>query len=217
MVPFTAAGSLCGWIIYLLAVRTVHRNLSRNFVTNPWLPLPCALLTGTASFFIYSKTGSSSGCITDLLAVCFALFHALTDLENGYIYDRAVIASLVIAAVFRISVEGTYGMRELVLGACAGAVPPALLSLVIRGAIGTGDILLMCGIGALTGWKAALFIMYFSLIIGGFYAAALLLSGHVHARTELPFAPFVLCGTLCVIVFRLTPYTCISYIVNQIN
>ena len=71
-----------------------------------------------------SIAGAAGGCQYEIgtasamaaAALCFAEFHALTDLSDGYIYDRAVAASLAAALAlyalsWRLSVAW-YGKAE---------------------------------------------------------------------------------------------------------
>lgn len=137
-----------------------------------------------------------------LLALSFAELHALTDFENGYIYDSGVVISLVLAALLRLPFDGFGGAFDLIKGAAAGAIPLTAISIFKPSWMGRGDALLMAGLGALMGWKAALLAVYFAFIIGGIIAFCLLLSGLANRYTFLPFAPFILLGTACAVLIR---------------
>lgn len=129
-------------------------------------------------------------------AVCFAEFHALTDLNDSYIYDRAVAASLATALALRLPYGVLAGLKESFLGMAAGAAPLALIILATCGGIGWGDVSLMSGLGALLGWKLTALTLYGGIISGGVAALILLLAGRVGRNSTLPLAPFLLIGLL---------------------
>jgi len=69
--------------------------------------------------------------------------------------------------------------------------------------VGSGDMFLGAGIGALVGTVfltgAALFFAY---IFGALVASALLLSGKMHRKSHIPFGPFLVLGTFTVLLFQ---------------
>lgn len=128
-------------------------------------------------------------------ALAFLLFHSLTDIENGHIYDLPVLVML--AAGFFLRLWG--GAAALVDGGLGAAVGFALIfaiRLISRGAVGTGDAMLMLGAGALLGWRLTLAAVYGGFIIGGFFVIPLLFMGKINAKDAVPFAPFLAAGSL---------------------
>ena len=77
----------------------------------------------------------------------------------------------------------------------AGAVPGVLLfliSIVSRGAAGSGDALLLLLLGLIAGFWDALMICFLALVLTGFSGLGLMAAGKAGRRTKLPFVPFLL-------------------------
>lgn len=129
-----------------------------------------------------------------LTALLFAQFHALTDLAEGYIYDWAVVVSVVAAFILRFALGARQVVFHVAIGASVGWIPLALIILITRGGMGWGDANMMGGIGALLGWRMTLLALYGGFIAGGVAALIMLLSGKAERQDSLPLAPFLALG-----------------------
>lgn len=132
-----------------------------------------------------------------LLGVCLWLFLliAVIDAEYQGIPDVLNIALLVCAVALRL-VPSNLAPLE------AGAIilPVAFFGaqwLLSRGRwVGSGDIILGAGIGALTGtWWLTLAALAFAYIIGAVVASVLLLTGQKSRNDHIAFGPFLAIGT----------------------
>lgn len=126
------------------------------------------------------------------LAVLTAVF--FTDLDtmeipNGF---SIFIAVLAVASFFLFP---NIGILERGIGALAVSLPMLLISLCVKGAFGGGDIKLMGAVGLFLGWKLNLFAFFVSILLGGIYAAALLIIKKKDKKAQIPFGPFLAVGT----------------------
>ena len=200
---FALSGGACGAVACLCARRATRGDSRRGFVARKCVLPSTALVMALCAYALCARWDDGVSRVSALAALCFACFHALTDFENGYIYDGAVVASLAVAVAISLS-SARWSPLPLLLGAFAGGAPIAAVALLTRGGMGGGDAFLMCGIGAIVGWKAALLTLYCAFIAGGAVAFALLLLKRVDRRAELPFAPFMFVGAACALLFRWT-------------
>ncbi|MBR6315699.1 MAG: prepilin peptidase [Lachnospiraceae bacterium] len=84
--------------------------------------------------------------------------------------------------------------KEHLIGMVCVSLPLLLITLIIPGAFGGGDIKLMFGAGLLLGWKLALVALFFGIISGGIYAICLLAKKKAGRKDHFAFGPFLCFG-----------------------
>lgn len=126
------------------------------------------------------------------------LLNALTDLEEGSIFDLFALAPGALGLAIR--VEG--GMGALGDGLAGAALGFGVIAAVIvasrmisgQEGMGWGDASLMAGAGALLGWKLAVVALYGGILAGGLVIFPLLLLGKVRRKDAVPLGPFLALG-----------------------
>lgn len=197
--PVVLLGAVEGVAAWRCAVRLTEAE-RRDGLDAPWFMVACALLCGTVlSAMPLQRYGVPWALAATSLF--FALLHGLTDLMNGYIYDRVVIFSLAAALLIRAAGQGATGITCALMGAAAGWLPLAAIILVSRGGMGRGDARMMGGLGACLGWKLALVSLYLGLMIGGISASVLLAARRVGRRDRVPLAPFLATGVAAALLW----------------
>lgn len=142
--------------------------------------------------------------IWSLLIVIFVYDLRHKIIPNGIVYSFVILS--LIYTLISIPIEFWFKM-PVVLNIFAGlifAIPFALLWLVSGGRwIGLGDAKLVLGIGWLLGFINGLSAIFLAFWIGAIISILLLLinrlyrkSGDITMKTEVPFAPFLIIGTL---------------------
>jgi leader peptidase (prepilin peptidase)/N-methyltransferase len=152
------------------------------------------------------------GATALLPALCYlaAVAAPLTaiDIREHRLPDRltlpsypAALALLAIPAFFLHNDGGRY--RHALIGLAVAAAFYLLLALVYPAGLGWGDVKLSGVLGLYLGWFGARVWMYG--ILGGFVLAALtgaglIVAGRATRKTQVPFGPFMLAGTLAAII-----------------
>ena len=93
-------------------------------------------------------------------------------------------------------------------GAAAGFAFIYAIIFLSRGRMGTGDAVLMLGIGAFTGLKLAAAALYIGFMTGGVTALVLLAAKKVTRKSAVPLGPFLCAGCAAAMLFggKLTEY-----------
>ena len=86
------------------------------------------------------------------------------------------------------------GLVERLVGAFCVSVPMLVLTMLIPGAFGGGDIKLMAACGLFLGWKCTLVSTFLGFLFGGIWAAGLLLTGKAERKEHFAFGPFLCLG-----------------------
>jgi len=152
-------------------------------------------VTGAA---LVAYCGLTPALFFSFAAMVFLLFHTLTDLETGYIYDAWAIAMAATGAALRIW-GGIPALADGAAGAALGFVTILMIVLLSRGGMGFGDAMLMLGIGFIFGWKMTILCLYLGFIIGGLVTIPLLLMKKVSRKDAVPLGPFLAAGSMTAI------------------
>lgn len=75
------------------------------------------------------------------------------------------------------------------------------LIVIPREAMGLGDVKLLAAIGAFLGWKATLFTVFLSSVLGGLVGLALILMQRVNWQGRIPYGPYLVVGAVVWIFF----------------
>lgn len=153
------------------------------------------ILTGATAVALVCFLGHSPLLFFSLAMLPFLLFHSLTDIESGYIYDSWCIAMLIMALLIR-SVGGLPAIMDGILGMSLGFGFIVLIIVVSRGGMGFGDAMLMLGTGAFLGWKMTVLALYLGFLSGGALVIPLLLMKKVSRKDSIPLGPFLMFGAL---------------------
>ena len=166
------------------------------------IPIRCLLteLLGGASFVL---SGICFGCgsleILSLRAASVFIFTgiltviALIDLDTQMIYDRFNLMILVLA-IANIWLFPEHGIIDRLIGLVIVSVPMLVLSLIIPGAFGGGDIKLMAVSGFFLGMAATVCGMFFGLVSGGCFALVMLKTNKLQKKDHFAFGPFLAVG-----------------------
>jgi len=125
---------------------------------------------------------------------------ALIDHDTSEIPDSLHIA-LIPFAILSIWLLTDITLLSHIIGFFAISVPMLLLSLVIPGAFGGGDIKLIAVCGFLLGWQLTILAFFIALLIGGSIAVYLMLSGRRKRGEHMVFGPAICVGVATSLYF----------------
>ena len=145
------------------------------------------------AFFVcgFSATGVFTALFLLLLVAC-----ACADINAGIVPDLVVIAIAILGTVKYLAVEPftVAGLISHLIGAVCISVPMLLISLIVRGAFGGGDIKLMAAAGLYLGWQLALTGAFIGMFVSGFYGIYLLILKKAGKKSKIKLAPFLSFG-----------------------
>jgi leader peptidase (prepilin peptidase)/N-methyltransferase len=75
------------------------------------------------------------------------------------------------------------------------------LVIIPREAMGLGDVKLLAAIGAFLGWKATLFTIFLSSVLGGVIGLLLIVTGKTDWQSRIPYGPYIVAGALTWLFF----------------
>jgi leader peptidase (prepilin peptidase) / N-methyltransferase len=202
-VAATAVGAASGWpASAVIAKFTGSPAASRRRST-----LLLALVTGALVFVVAVRVhelliASAVGWLV-LLGVPLAAI----DTRAGRLPDALTGACLAGVAVLLTITAATTGQWHDLTRAAAGAAIVAssfvLLALLRPGSAGLGDAKLGLSTGALAawaGWGALLGSVFAAFVLAAIYGLVLLASGRASLRSSVPFGPFLLAGSLAIVL-----------------
>ncbi|MDR1028213.1 MAG: prepilin peptidase [Clostridiales Family XIII bacterium] len=131
----------------------------------------------------------------------FAVFSCLLcitliDADTQEIPDSLNLAIL-ICGVAAIWVQADVSLLSRFIGLFVISLPLFLISLIISGAFGMGDVKLMFAAGFLLGWQHALVAFFIALLLGGVYGVIVLATRKKGRKDHFAFGPCLAAG-ICV-------------------
>lgn len=141
-----------------------------------------------------------------LQAVCaFLLFAvllpiALIDRETMLI-PNGLVLWLILPAVACFFAFPEVGWLDRLIGFLAASLPLFLLSLLLPGSFGGGDVKLMAMAGLVLGWQNILLALFFGIVGCGLWTLGRLLLKKVEKGQQIPFGPWLCSGCMLAFVF----------------
>jgi len=121
--------------------------------------------------------------------------------------DNILWTGIIIALIYRLAetIFLTRNYAELIyygLAIVAASGFFLLLYLISKGKwIGFGDVKLAILLGLILGWPNILIGLFLSYLIGAIIGTGLMISKKKKAKSEIPFAPFLITGTIFALIF----------------
>jgi len=151
------------------------------------------LIGGGLAAASWYLAGSPIQAVLYFALLCVLLTIAWIDADTMEIPDVLNIAVAVLG-VLSIWLGPAMPLREHLIGAAVVSVPLFLISLVIGGAFGMGDVLLLAAAGLFLGWKCVLVAAFIGILIGGVYGVYLLASKRKGRQEHFAFGPALCVG-----------------------
>lgn len=127
--------------------------------------------------------------------LCMLVVVSLVDLDTMEIPNGFVIWAAILG-VISIFVFPEIDFMSRIIGIFSVSVPLLVLSLLISGAFGGGDIKLMAACGIFLGWKLNLLSLFFGILTGGIYGIYLLTTRKKGRKEHFAFGPFLCIGMM---------------------
>lgn len=175
-------------------------------------PYPTAYIFGAANMLLWAVAflacpvgnwltlGINAAASTVLLCIFF------TDLYEGLIYNRFVIALFVLGIVSFVCEPQPQKLLGLIPGVFTAVLYFGFLLLHKKEKLGFGDVKMLLAAGLLLGGRGAVL----AVILASLSFALLVLTCRIDKDTAVPFGPFIAVGTYIGLVFG--PYIVDSYL-----
>lgn len=125
---------------------------------------------------------------------------ALVDLDTMEIPNGFVLAAALLAVpAFGLFPAVSWGSRLLGLVAVSGVL--LVITLLVPGAFGGGDIKLMAACGLFLGWKLSLLAFFLAVLGGGAYGVIVLARRQKGRKDHFAFGPFLCLGMLVALLW----------------
>ena len=152
-----------------------------------------AMLGGILASFTKWNYINISTVLTILLFLALLSIISSVDIATMEIPNTFVIAALVLGIISIFTMPGT-SLPSRILGMFVVSVPLLLITLLIPGAFGGGDIKLMAACGLFLGTKLTLLSFAFAVLTGGLYGIWLLVMKKKSGKEHFAFGPFLCLG-----------------------
>lgn len=133
--------------------------------------------------------------IIKLAYIIILLLAARTDYHTRMIYDKIHISILLLSIAQMILIP-EYRIIDRLIGAMIIAGPMLILTIMIPGAFGGGDIKLMAVSGFFLGIKSIVCAMVLGIVAGSIYGIVMLGSRKISKKDCFAFGPFLAVGLI---------------------
>ena len=121
-------------------------------------------------------------------------------------FDTSEIPDSLIIAIAPFAVASIWFFEDVtwlshIIGLFSIALPMVIISMIVSGAFGGGDIKLMAACGLFLGWQLTLIAFFIAILIGGTFAVYLMLSGRRKRGEHMVFGPALCLGVAISIYF----------------
>lgn len=164
------------------------------------------LLGGVLAVIPLFYYGLSVEALTVFLVYCVLSTIAVIDMDTQYIPPELNLILAVLGVLSIITLPGP-SLVERGIGIFCVSVPLLIITLIVPGAFGGGDIKMMAAVGILLGWKGTVMAFLIGLLLGGGYGAYVLITKKMGRKEHFAFGPFLAigiaislyadCGTKC--------------------
>ena len=128
-----------------------------------------------------------------LLALMVVL--TATDLDQRRL-PHLVLDPLIIGAAAFVPFNPAVSPLDAGIGAAAALAFLALLGVLVRGGVATGDLYLVVPLGLLLGWPSAFVALFVAALLSAATGLALLATRRAGMKSYIPFGPFLVAGTV---------------------
>lgn len=164
---------------------------------SPRYPL-VEIITAVCFFIIFQEWGLSLQTVVGWIFTALVIVAAFIDIEEGIIPDRLTYPGMVTGIILSFF---TIGIKSSLTGLFVYGSFLLATALISRGGMGGGDIKMAALIGAFLGLPGSLWALFLSSLLGGIWAAVLLITRKATRKSALKFGPFLSLGAWLVFMY----------------
>lgn len=146
------------------------------------------IITALTCVLVYIKGGLSIWTLAGWIFACILIVSAFIDIEEGIIPDVITYPGMVAGVLFS---SFSVGLKSSLWGGLFFGLVFLLIVILTRGGMGLGDVKLAAVIGVFTGLEGAWLVFILASLMGGCWAACLVLLRKADRKTAVKFGPFL--------------------------
>lgn len=167
------------------------------------------MLTAVLFLSVWNIYGLDPRSLVYMVMIGGLILGTFVDLEYYIIPDRVSLGGMVAGLIFSALAPSLHGatsagpaLASSIIGLLAGSGSLYLVAELGRRAfkkeaMGLGDVKLLGALGAFLGWRAVVFTILISSLLGSVIGVALILTGKREWQSRLPYGPFLAVGATC--------------------
>ena len=124
---------------------------------------------------------------------------AIIDMQKQIISDKLIAISALLGVVM-VFLDPELSFLNALMGFVLGGGILLIVFFISKGSLGLGDVKLFACIGIFLGMDKVLSAMFVSALLSGLVGLVLIIKSDSNRKQSIPFAPFILIGTLYTII-----------------
>jgi leader peptidase (prepilin peptidase)/N-methyltransferase len=159
------------------------------------------LITALLLAAVYLQHQLSFDFLKYSVLVIMLILIGIIDFDTTDVYFKTTITGVIFGVAFLL--YGYYlgnGVKQFILGAAVGGSAIAAVILLTKG-MGWGDAEICLMSGLFLGLKLTLFMLFVSVVLGGFIGLLLILFKIKSRKDYIPFGPFIALGAIFTVFF----------------
>ena len=156
----------------------------------------CIATWVVAILFLFRNMEMGIATMSTFILMTIQLISSINDLYNRTIPINLMIFALALGLLICGIFYKTNALINCILGGIAAFAVMKLLIMISKRQVGGGDLALMTVTGFFAGINSFFSILFISIVLAGLYSLFLVFTKKGNKETEIPFAPFVLLGTV---------------------
>lgn len=173
-----------------------------KLVKNPVPAVLCIFVWGLSAAAVFRNSDIKTSEPVILMLLTIQLISSVIDICTKTIPFKLTAFSVFAGCLLHIIFEQKYMIFTYLLSGAASFALMKLIVLISKNQVGGGDLALMTVTGLFVGFAYFLSILFTSVVLAGLYSFVMMLFKRAAGNTEIPFAPFVLCGTAITILIN---------------
>ena len=182
------------WLIVILLGLFIGICIGTKFSEKEkYLKLIYIAINFTIHILLYSMYGLTPKCIQMIFLSIILSYISVIDLKYNIIPNKVIAIIFIFGVLFNI-ISNTVAVRNMVIGFFIISVPLLIISIILKGSMGGGDIKLMAAAGAFLGWEKIVVAFFIASLIASITSIILILLRRIKSKDMIPYGPFLSMG-----------------------
>lgn len=151
------------------------------------------------STILTTSLNQNRGMFSYLAVIILLIAASVIDFKEHRIPDKLIVVGTVIGLVFSL-INSYKGLLNGLIGGIAVTLVLLLVFCITKGGLGLGDVKLFGCVGIYLGFEDTFSALLTASVLSGLFSFVLICINRDNKKREIPFAPFILVGTLAAII-----------------